>query len=127
MKRALWLALTLGVLCFTGLAMAQGVDPILDSGAVAVPPEWLVTLLNFIGSMPVVGPYVAIALQWLGVLVAILTTITASLVAIMKALQKVLPLVKLAHWVGLVEAFEKGPIMHWLKSLSAFFNEPKKK
>lgn len=115
------------VMFFTIRAVAQSDDAALN--AVETPPDWLVDLLEKIYEFPVIGPFLVKAGQWFGVIVTILTTLTAFCVGAIKALQKVLVmanLVKAADWLA---AFEKGRVMYWLKWGSALFNakKPEKK
>lgn len=112
------------VMLFAAMGMAQDVAT-LDSNAVELPPEWLVNLLQMLHDMPLVGPYVAKAVQWLGVIVTIITSFTAAIWVSIRALSTVLSVAGLLAFADKLKAFENGKIMYWLKYFSAF-NAPKK-
>ena len=85
-----------------------------------LPPVWLEKVMDTASAVPVVGPVVVTALKWLGVLSSVLTALVTAILAIAMALQKLLPLTKLADLTIKVEAFMNGPIMYWLKFFSIY-------
>ena len=91
-----------------------------------VPPTWLQDVIVAVKGFPVVGPYLVMLLQWLGVLSAILTALCAFLLISVKAVNNVLNLMKLTEFAAKIAAFEKGKVMYWLKYLS-MFNAPQVK
>lgn len=104
-------------------------SPVLDSTAVETPPEWLVEILNTIQSLPIVGPYLVVILQWLGVVFTIVTTFTLAIITSVRALMTVAKWQQLFTVVAALENFQKGKIMYWLKYFSMFNakkEEPKK-
>lgn len=100
------------------------IPPLMVQDEVLVPPAWLQTVIVSIKSMPLVGPYVVIGLQWLGVLLSILTALCAFALAVLKALSVVLNAAQMAELALKIKALEKSKVMYWLKYLSAF-NAPK--
>lgn len=122
MKKYFGLILML-VLFFSIRAVAQSDEAALN--AVETPPDWLVDLLEKVYEFPVVGPIIVKVGQWFGVIVTILTSLTAFLIGAVKALQKVLSLAGLLKAADWLAAFEKGKVMYWLKYGSALFNAKK--
>lgn len=88
-------------------------------------PSWLVTTLETVSSLPVVGPIIVEIAKWLGVLASIATILVTALMAILRALQVVLPAVKLASLVNWVIAIENSKALYWLKFFS-MYNAKKK-
>lgn len=94
--------------------------------AVAVPsapPQWAQELLLTAEKLPVVGPWVAKLILWLGILAGILTTLTAAILGIVKTLigaANLTGLTEVATWLG---NFQNGQVMYWLKFFS-LFNAP---
>jgi hypothetical protein len=93
--------------------------------APSAPPQWAQDLIMNAQKLPVVGPYVAKGLLYLGILSAILTALVAFLLAAAMALKGVLNFAGLNSFVVLIQAFQDGPVMYWLKYLS-MFNAQKK-
>jgi hypothetical protein len=89
------------------------------------PPAWIGTALAIISSLPVVGPYVAIAAQWLGVVASVMTLLVTALVGILKALSLVLKAAKMADLAVKISALLDHPVMYWLKYFS-MYNAKKK-
>lgn len=107
------------VMFFAALGMAQDAA-YLDATAVETPPEWLVSLLQLLHGMPVVGPYIAKGVQWLGVIVTIITSFTAAIWVSIRALSTVLSVAGLLAFAEKLKAFENGKIMYYLKYFSMF-------
>lgn len=84
------------------------------------PPEWVKDLIIGAQSIPVIGPIVVTILQWLGVIVAILTALCAFLLVVLRSLSTVLSMAQLAEWAAKIKAFESSKIVYWLKYFSAF-------
>lgn len=84
------------------------------------PPAWLDTAIRMTISIPVVGPYIVVVMQWLGVIAAILTALCAFLLAMIKALSSVLSAAQLEKVAQFVASLEKSKLMYWLKRLSIF-------
>lgn len=99
-------------------------NPLVVPDEIFVPPSWLQTVVLSVKSMPLVGPYVVMGLQWLGVLLSILTALCAFALAVLKALSTVLSAAQMAEIALKIKALEKSKVMYWLKYLSAF-NAPK--
>jgi hypothetical protein len=93
--------------------------------APAAPPAWFQEVLTNAQSLPVVGPYIAKALVWLGIIAALLTALVAFLLAISASLKGVLNVAGLNNFATEVQAFQDGKIMYWIKYFS-MFNAQKK-
>lgn len=102
---------------FTWQVVASEVIPVDPTFA---PPAWLQDVLLFLKSMPVVGPYLTEALKWLGVISAVLTTLTAALLSVIKVLTTVLTYAKLPEMAAKLEAFQNSKFIFWLKYFSMF-------
>ena len=89
-------------------------DPILN------PPSWLAQLIVSLKEFPVVGPYAVTVLQWLGVLVSILTGLLAFLLMALKSLSTVLNFASLFSLAEKIKALENSKVMYWLKYFSMF-------
>lgn len=100
---------------------AQDASPVIEQ-----PPQWLVNALEFLNKAPIVGPYMVKIAQWFGVVVTIVTALTAFVLTSLNALKGVLNLSGLVNAALAVEAFKSGKIMYWLKYVSALFNASKK-
>lgn len=100
---------------------AQDASPVIEQ-----PPQWLVNALEFLNNAPIVGPYMVKIAQWFGVVVTIVTALTAFVLTSLNALKGVLNLSGLVNAALAVEAFKSGKIMYWLKYVSALFNASKK-
>lgn len=85
-----------------------------------VPPNWLQDMVIAIKKLPVIGPVLTVALQWLGVIATILTALVAFLLVSIRALTTVLTSMKLVEIANKLVAFQDGKIMYWLKYLSVF-------
>jgi len=112
------------VLMFFACSVGMAQEVALDPGPIVVPPEWLLSTLDMLYSIPVLGPIVVVAVQWGGVIAMILTSLVGFLLTVIKALSRVLAMTQLAKYGDILKAFESGKIMYWLR---AFSNLPPKK
>jgi len=94
---------------------------------VMVPPEWLQNALISAKSLPYVGPFLVVALQWLGMIASILTALFAFLWALLKALESVASLAKLAPLAEKLAALQNSKLMYYLKAMSVFNAQKKDK
>lgn len=111
------------ILLFGAVALGQevvGVEP----GPVVAPPEWLLSALDTLYEVPVIGPIASAIVQWAGVIAVILTSFVSFLMVSLKALRGVLNLAQLVNAAAWLKSFESGKIMYWLR---AFSNLPPKK
>lgn len=92
-----------------------------------VPPVWLQDALLSAKSLPVIGPFLVKAMQWLGVIVSLLTALFAFLWSVLRALQLVLDAGKLYEASNKLAALENSKFMYYLKALSAFNAQKKDK
>lgn len=93
--------------------------------AIEPPPEWLKTTIESVYSLPIVGPYAAKGVQWLGVFAVILTSLTGAAIVSIRALMTVLNFAGLVSAVAFLTKFENGKVMYWLRYFS-MFNAQKK-
>lgn len=91
----------------------------------AAPPQWAQDVLMSAEGLPIVGPLVAKALVYAGILAAILSALVLCLLTILNALSGVLNFSGLATAVLAIQDFKNGKIMYWLKYFS-LFNAQKK-
>jgi len=108
-------------------AVAAPVVPVVEAAPVVEapkvleqPPEWLVKTLEHIYAIPVVGPVVAKAVQWLGVIAVILSSLVAFLMVSVRALIPVLNYARLASFAMALQKFEASKVMYYLKYFSLF-------
>lgn len=92
----------------------------LNADAVQAPPEWLVNMLQSLHDLPIVGPFMAKAVQWLGVIVTIITSFVGFVWVSIRALSTVLNVAGLLAFADKLKAFEQGKIMYYLKYFSMF-------
>jgi len=116
--------LLLIVLMFFACSFAMAQEVALDPGPIVVPPEWLLSTLDMLYSIPVLGPIVVVAVQWGGVIAMILTSLVGFLLTVIKALSRVLAMTQLAKYSDMLKMFESSKVMYWLR---AFSNLPPKK
>ena len=92
-----------------------------------VPPEWLQNAVISAKSLPVVGPVIVKSVQWLGVIVSILTALFAFLWVLLRSLQVVASSAKLAPLAEKLAQMENSKAMYYLKALSMFNAQKKDK
>ena len=85
-----------------------------------VPPTWLQDALLQAKSIPVVGPYIVKGMQWLGVIVSLLTGLFAFLWMALRSLQGLASAAKLQGLAEKLAALENSKAMYYLKAMSAF-------
>jgi hypothetical protein len=116
-------------LLFCSFCLAQDVSSapaVVPIDPLFVPPVWLESVLMTMKGMPIFGPYIVKGMQWMGVILSVLTALTGALIVILRALSKVLNMAQLFTLVAKVENFEKNSmVVYWLKYFSAF-NAPEK-
>lgn len=86
----------------------------------SAPPQWAQELIVVAEKLPVVGPFVAKALLWTGIISGILTTIVGALVACIQLLLGVFNVAGFVSAGNALVAFRDGKIMYWLKYFSMF-------
>lgn len=92
-----------------------------------VPPEWVQNAIISAKSLPVVGPFLVTAMQWLGMFASIMTALFAFLWAMLKALESVASIAKLAPLAEKLANFQNSKLMYYLKALSVFNAQKKDK
>lgn len=92
-----------------------------------VPPEWLQNALISAKSLPVVGPFLVTAMQWLAMIASILTALFAFLWALLKSLESVASMAKLGPLAEKLAALQNSKLMYYLKALSMFNAQKKDK
>lgn len=107
------------------IPIQQKASLIIPVGSVAVatpaaPPSWAQDLIVTVEKLPVVGPFVAKALLYLGILASILTVLVATILTILNSLSGVFTASGLSEAAAAIIKFRDGPIMYWLKFLSLF-------
>lgn len=86
----------------------------------SAPPQWAQDLMVTAEKLPIVGPFIAKGLLYLGILSAILTSLTTAILMVLNTL------LGLFTWAGFVNAsaaiagFRDGKVMYWLKFFSLF-------
>lgn len=90
------------------------------------PPAWLDTAIKMTMGLPLVGPYIVMLMQWLGVFAAIMTALCAFLMVAIKALSGVLTVAQLDKIAIFVASLEHSKMLYWMKRLSLFNAPPKK-
>jgi hypothetical protein len=103
---------------------APGLDP---SFPVIAPPkglEWLVPFLQWVGSLPKIGPFIVGVMKYVGAAAAVFTAISVAVTTVLRVPALI------ARWAGAVELAGKIEAFHlkikpWLDYLS-IFNAQKK-
>lgn len=97
------------------------------SNPTSVIPSWVPTILGILGQLPYVGPYVSLALLWVGKIAAfaggVFTALSVFVGAVALALQgitSVLGLQKAAAWIANANAV----VQPWLQYFSVFNVSP---
>lgn len=90
----------------------------------ALPPEWLISLMEKIKAMPIVGPVLVTALQIIAIIGSFATLLFGFLLASIKLLVPVLDLARLTKFSDFIEGQQKSKWMYWLKYVS-FLNAKK--
>lgn len=88
--------------------------------APAAPPEWAQEIMVAAEKLPVVGPILSKLLLWLGIVLAIITTVTGCLLSVINTLKGVFNLAGLLTASTALQKFLDGPVVYWLKFFSAF-------
>jgi hypothetical protein len=91
-----------------------------QAAAPTTPPTWALELLTTVQGLPVIGPLASQAIMYLGIFAAILTSITAALLAILSSLSGVMTFSGLTKAVAWIQGFKNGKIMYWLTYFSNF-------
>jgi hypothetical protein len=86
----------------------------------AAPPQWAIDIMTTAQELPVIGPIVSKALLYLGILSAIVTSLVACLLAILRALSGIASLAGLVSFAAKVQAFKDSKIMYYLTLVSLF-------
>jgi hypothetical protein len=86
----------------------------------AAPPVWAEQLIVAAEKLPLVGPYVAKALLYLGILSSILTVLVAAILTVLNTLMGSFNLAGLTQAAAWLSKFKDGKVMYWLKFFSVF-------
>ncbi len=86
----------------------------------AAPPKWVVDTIVSASKLPLVGPYIAKAALYAGIIVSILTTIVTALLTILNLIMVVVSYTPLAGLVVTLQNFKEGKFMYYLKFFSMF-------
>ncbi len=92
--------------------------PQVVSPALETPPAWIVSALETIYKIPVIGPLVAKVMQWLGVLAVIMTSLLVFLLTSVRALMGVANFAGLISFAAWLEVFKDSKIIYYLKYFS---------
>lgn len=116
-------ALVLAIFLAFG-AFAQAVDPgtIAPVSPIVTPPaglEWLVPFLQWIGSLPKVGPVVVDIMKYVGAAAAVFTALSVAVTTVLRVPALI------ARWAGATETAAKIELFYfkikpWLDYLSIF-------
>lgn len=83
-------------------------------------PKWLVSAMDTVAAVPVVGLVVVEVAKWLGVISSVLTILVTAILGILKVLSLVLPAARLANIAIWLAAAESSKVMYWLKFFSMY-------
>lgn len=86
----------------------------------AAPPVWAQDVMVSAQKLPVIGPVVAKAMLYLGILSALLTSLAAFVLSALAILQKAFSYAGLANAATAIVGFQNGKFMYYLKFLSSF-------
>lgn len=95
-------------------------DAVVSVAEPAAPPQFAQDIIVAAQKLPVIGPFVAKGLLYLGILSSILTAAIAFLLTVLSALSGIASLANLTSFGSKLVAFRDGKIMYWLKYLSMF-------
>lgn len=98
----------------------SGIQPVVVQDVDQAPPQWMQSALVMVKSLPIVGPAISKAIQWVSVLCAILTALSAFVLVVLKALNGIASAAQLAPLADAVKKFQTGPIFYWLRYASMF-------
>ena len=102
------------------IAQASQPDPVMVKDVSVAPPNWMQDVMVSIKSLPMVGPIAVKVLNWLGVLVSILTALSAFMMIAIQALSSVMNVAQLSDLASKIKGFQDGKLMYYLKYLSMF-------
>lgn len=100
-------------------ASSTGAAPVAVA-APSAPPQWAQDLIVTAEGLPVVGPFVAKGLLYLGIISAILTTLVGSALAILNTLMGIFNASGLTNLATAIASFRDGKIMYWITFFSMF-------
>lgn len=86
----------------------------------AAPPAWAQDLIVLLEKIPVVGPFIAKTVLYLGIVSATLTTIVGTLLTILNSIMALLTFFERPDVASIVARFRDGKIMYWLRFFSIF-------
>jgi hypothetical protein len=98
----------------------EAVQPVVIKDVDMAPPTWMQDIMVSIKKLPYIGPIITKAIQWVCVLFTILTALCGFILLVLKSLAGISTLGNLQHLADVVENFQNGKIMYWLKYASAF-------
>ena len=102
------------------LNTGSAIQPVVIQDVDQAPPQWMQSALVMVKSLPVVGPIVSKAIQWLAVITSILTALCGCILLILRALSGIASVSQLTVLSEAVVKFQNGPIMYYLKYASLF-------
>ena len=82
------------------------------------PPQWAEDVLMAAQKLPILGPYVAKALLWAGIIGTCLSALCLCLITICASLSSVLNIAGVTSLSQKIQKFQNGKIMYWLKYFS---------
>lgn len=100
--------------------VAQLPEPVVVKDVSAAPPQWMQDMIVTIKSLPVIGPVAVKILNWIAVIVSILTALCAFLMVVTKALSGISSVAQFGAFGEKIKSFQDGKIMYYLKYLSMF-------
>ena len=100
--------------------LGSGIQPVVVADVDQAPPQWMQSALVMIKSLPVVGPIISKAIQWLAVICSILTALSAFVLVVLKSLNGIASAAQLEPLADAVKKFQTGPIYYWLRYASMF-------
>lgn len=100
--------------------LGSGIQPVVVADVDQAPPQWMQSALVMIKSLPVVGPIISKAIQWLAVICSILTALSAFVLVVLKSLNGIASAAQLEPLADAVKKFQTGPVYYWLRYASMF-------
>ena len=106
------------------LDSGSSVQPVVIQDVDMAPPTWMQNAFVTIKALPIVGPIVTKALQWLAVITSILTALCACVLLVLKSVAGIAAFSQLTELSDTITKFQNGKVMYWLRYAS-LFNAPK--
>ena len=99
---------------------STAVQPVVVKDVDMAPPTWMQDVLVSVKTLPIIGPMITKAVQWLAVICSILTALCAFILLVLKALAGVSTLGNIQSLADKVAAFQNSKIFYYLKYASMF-------